>query len=84
LWIGGSSLILHYMKNTNTIYDSENGTHYIIDTPQGRIRPHYSWVISEMDLEYHTPWVRKDLETLTDEQMESHPFPKGVKGFFIR
>lgn len=73
------------MKNTNFVYDSENGTHYIIDTPKGRTRPYlYSWVISEMDLYEYTPWDRKDLETLTDDQMEFHVFPKGVRGFFTK
>ena len=71
----------------NIISDSLNGTHFIIDTPEGRGviegRGPFSWVISERDLLTHTPWSREDLETVTDDEMQSFVFPKGVKGFFI-
>jgi hypothetical protein len=70
------------MTNTNTISDSPSGTHFIVDTPEGRVKG-YSWVISESDLFDHTPWSRVDLATLTDDEMDSHPFPRGVRGFFI-
>jgi len=67
---------------TNNVFDSENGTHYIIDTPEGRGLGGYSWVISEMDLYEHTPWERKDLVNLSEQEMEQVQFPRGVRGFF--
>jgi hypothetical protein len=71
------------MRNRNIVSDSPSGTHFIIDTPEGRGLNGYSWVISESDLFDHTPWSRSDLETLTDDEMDSHTFPRGVRGFFI-
>jgi hypothetical protein len=73
------------MKNTlkNIVYWSTCDRFLVINTRNKDDKYHnWEWVIREEELNDYTEWDYRDMDTVTDEMIESVEFPDGVEGFF--
>jgi hypothetical protein len=72
------------MNNTlkNIVYWSTCDRFLVINTHTNGKYHNWEWVIREDELNDYTEWDYRDMDTITDEMIQSVEFPDGVEGFF--